>query len=77
LCDSGESIATSRGGFKRKGENHAAKKGAKPKRLNILAIRELSAVSAILGHSDIYITSKFYSHIKPGLKKKTINLLKI
>ena len=38
---------------------------------------ELSVVSELLGHSDMSITKRFYGHIVDGLKKKTIELLKI
>lgn len=36
---------------------------------------DIATVSALLGHSDINITLKFYGHIKPGLKKKAVSLL--
>lgn len=38
---------------------------------------ELSVVSELLGHEDISITKKFYAHVVEGLKRKTMELLRI
>jgi integrase len=38
---------------------------------------DIATVSHLLGHSDISITMKFYGHIVPGLKERTIGLLSI
>ena len=38
---------------------------------------DLAVVSELLGHRDISITKKFYAHVMPGLKMKTIEKLRI
>ncbi len=37
---------------------------------------DIASVSHLLGHSDTSITMKYYGHIVPGLKEKTIGMLK-
>lgn len=45
--------------------------------LLLLAGADIGTVSELLGHQDISVTKKFYGYIVDGLKRKTIELLKI
>jgi site-specific recombinase XerD len=38
---------------------------------------DISVVSELLGHADISITKRFYAHVMPGVKLRTIGMLKI
>jgi site-specific recombinase XerD len=38
---------------------------------------DLAVVSELLGHADISITKRFYAHVMPGVKARTMGMLKI